>query len=98
MEKEDKEDNVIYIGKKSVRAYYEAVQVQFEEKHSKEVILKTRGKYIVTAFNVAEFAKRKDSEIEIGQITSGSESFKDEEKDKEIYVSSISICLRKKEK
>lgn len=93
----EKEDNVIYIGQKSVRAYYEAVQVQFEEKGSKEVILKTRGRYIVTAFNVAEFSKRKDNTIEIGKITSGSETFKDKEKeDKEIYVSSVEIILAKK--
>ena len=98
MEDKKKLDNVIYIGKKTVRVYYEAIQIQFEEKGSKEVILKTRGKYIVTAFNVTEFSKRKDSTLEIKEIKSGSETFKDKEKDREIYVSTVEICLRKKEK
>ena len=96
MPEEDKKDNVVFVGAKSVRVYAEAVGVQFEEKGSKEVILKTRGKYIVTAVNTAEFVKRKDSSIVIKEIKSGSETFKDKEKDRDIFVSSIEITLIKK--
>jgi len=89
-------DNIILVGQKPVRSYAEAVRVQFEELKSEEVILKTRGKFIVTAFNVAEFLKRTREDIEIKSIVSTSETFRDEEKDKDIYVSSVEITLKKK--
>lgn len=96
MEKEKKkQDNSIYLGSKSVRVYFEAIQVSFEEEKNEEVILKARGKNILTACNVAEFAKRKDEKIKIKEIKLGSESFKDEKKDKDIFVSSIEIILVK---
>jgi len=94
-EKKEK-DNSIYLGSKSVRIYFEAIQVSFEEEKNEEVILKARGKNILTACNVAEFAKRRNDKIEIKDIKLGSESFKDEKKDKDVFVSSIEIILVKK--
>jgi len=96
MTEDNKLDNCIYIGGKSVRTYAEACGVQFDEKGSKEVILKTRGKFIVTAFNVAEFIKRKRSDVEVKEIKSGSETFRDKEHDKDVYVSTVEITLKKK--
>ena len=96
MAENEKSDNCIYIGGKSVRTYAEACSVQFDELGAKEVILKTRGKFIVTAFNVAEFVKRRRSDVEIKEIKSGSETFKDEEHNKDIYVSTVEITLKKK--
>lgn len=94
---EQKQDNVIFVGKKSVRTYAEACEVQFEEKHSKEVHLRTRGKFIITAINVAEFLKRRSKdEIIVNNIQIGSESFIDKEKNKEIFVSTLDITLIKK--
>ena len=87
-------DNVVFVGKKSVRTYEEAVKVQFEEVKAKEVILRARGKYISKAFNVAEFVKRRDG-IKIKKIESSSEQFRDEEKQKDIFVSTVDICLTK---
>lgn len=93
---EEKQDNVIFVGKKSVRAYAEAVSVQFEEKGSKEVFLKTRGKFMVTAINTAEFLRRKsEGQIKVDSIVIGSESFMDKEKNKEIFVSTLEIKLKK---
>jgi len=93
---EEKKDNVVFVGGKSVRAYAEAVEVQFIEKGSKEVFLRTRGKYMVNAINVAEFLKRKsEGKIKIENITTGSEIFKDTEKNKDIFVSTLEIKLVK---
>ena len=91
-----KQDNVVFVGNKSVRTYVEACMVQFDEKGSKEVILKTRGKFMVTAINVAEFLKRKtEGKIAILNIKTGSESFRAKEKDRDIFVSTLEITLIK---
>jgi len=93
----EKQDNVILIGKKPVRIYAEAVNVQFDGKGSKEVILKARGTANVgKAINISEFLKRKNLKIEVKNISTGSETFKDKEKpDRDIYVSTIEIILTK---
>jgi DNA-binding protein Alba len=92
----EKLDNCIFVGKKSMRAYAEAVEVQFDEKGSKEVYLRTRGKFMVTAINTTEFLKRKsEGKIKVQNITIGSESFIDKEKNREIFVSSLDIKLVK---
>ncbi len=91
-EKED--NNIVFVGKKSMRVYAEAVNIQLDEKNSPEVILKTRGKSILTAINVSEFVKRKYS-YKVKSIVVGSETFKDEEKDKDIHVSTIEIIMTK---
>lgn len=91
MEEQKKKDtNIIFVGSKPVRNYAEACEIQFD-KGNKEVILKTRGKYIVNAFNIAEFLKRKEK-VSIKSISSGSEPFTTETK-KEIFVSSVEIIL-----
>ena len=96
IKQENKPDNVVFVGGKSVRVYAEAVEIQFEEKGSKEVILKTRGKYMVSAINASEFLKRKsEGKIKVISITIGSESFKDKEKNKDIWVSTLEIKLIK---
>jgi len=96
MSEKKENDNIVFVGKKGMRAYSDAVKVQFEEEGQTEVILKARSKNIVQAFNTAEFLKRK-GDIEIKEIISGSEEFKDaEKKDKVIYVSSVEIHLVKK--
>jgi len=94
-EKKQQLDNVVLVGKKSVRTYAEAVMIQFNEKKSKEVILKTRGNFITRAINATEYLKRKEENIKVKEIKIGSESFRDKETDKEIYVSSIEITLTK---
>jgi len=97
MTEEQKADNVVFVGSKSVRAYAEACDVQFNEKKSKEVILKTRGKFMVNAINVAEFLKRKsEGKIVPSVINIGSETFHDKEKNKDIFVSTLEIHLIQK--
>jgi DNA-binding protein Alba len=71
--------------------------VQFEDKHNKEVSIRSRGKFIVSAINVAQFVVRKsEGKIEVTNVKIGSEKFKAKDMDKEIWVSTIDITLTKK--
>jgi DNA-binding protein Alba len=91
------DSNIVFIGDKSVRTYSESCDVQFEDKQSKEVIIRSRGKFIVNAVNVAQFVvRRSEGKIEITSVKIGSEKFKAKDMDKEIYVSNIDITLTKK--
>jgi len=96
MDKKEMPDNCILVGKKPMRCYSDAVNVQLDEKKSKEVILKSRGKFVLTAINTAEYVKRKsEGKIVPVDVKIGSESFIDKEKDREIFVSTIEIKLVK---
>ena len=88
------DDGVILVGNKYLRAYADAVEIQFE-KGSKEVILRTRGKNTSRAIDTAEFLRRRNR-AEIKEIKTGSESFKDKESDREIFVSTVDITLTQK--
>ena len=93
---ETKQDNIVFVGSKSVRTYSESVDIQFEEKNSETVILKSRGRFILSAINVAEFViRRSEGKLKISDIKIGSEKFKAKDLDKEIYVSNIEITISK---
>ena len=93
--KEDKDTNCIFVGRKPLLSYVRAVEVQFTEKKAPEVVLRARGKSINQAVNLAEFMKR-EKEIVLKDIKIGSDIFKDKETNKESNVSSIEITLIKK--
>ena len=94
--KED--DNVVYIGTKPFMNYVSSVDMQFNLKNQKEVIIKARGKFINRAVDVAEVSKKrntKDKEIKVKEIKINSEKFENKE-GKNINVSTIEITLIKK--
>lgn len=92
------DSNIVFVGDKTVRTYSESCDVQFEEKNSKEVSIRSRGRFIVNAINVAQFViRRSEGKIEITNVKIGSEKFKAKDMDKEIYVSTIEIILTKKQ-
>lgn len=96
--KENKSDtNEIFVGGKHLMSYVSAVITKFMEKNDKEVIIKSRGRFINNAIDVAEVSTKRylNNEIVIKEIKSNSEVFKSQE-GRDIRVSTIEIILIKK--
>lgn len=96
-QKQEQDDNVIFIGQKPFMNYVTAVVTQFNTKQNKEVIIKARGKFISRAVDVAEVAGKrflKDDNIQVKDIRIDSEEFENKE-GKRINVSTIEILLKK---
>ncbi len=94
-----KSENVIFIGSKPFMNYVTGVVTQFSTKNQKQVIIKARGKFITRAVDVADgTVKRflKDSNILVKDVKIGSEEFKNQD-GKNINISTIEICLEKKD-
>lgn len=86
------DDNVVYVGSKEVMSYVLAVATQFKE-GSKEVVLKARGRAISRAVDAAEIVRNRFlTDLEILDVTTGSEEIKDEEGEAS-NISTISITL-----
>ena len=85
--------NIIFIGSKPLVNYIRGVITQFIKKESPEVIIKSRGKFISKAVDVAEVAKRSlaDKNIIIKSINISSESFETE--GKRTNISTMGIVL-----
>lgn len=94
----ESKDNIIFIGGKPLMNYVTSVLLQFTKCDFNEVVLKSRGKFISKAVDVAEVSRKKflkQIKIEIKDIKIDSEDF--ETKDgKRINVSTIEITLEKK--
>ena|SRR3989344_6951486 len=86
-------DNVIFIGEKPLVNYIRGVMTQFNRHGAEEVIIKSRGKFISKAVDVAEVSKRslEKQGIIIKNITTSSESF--EVQGKQTNISSMHIVL-----
>ena len=89
------EDNVIYIGNKSVMSYVLAVVTQFNN-GSDEVVIKARGRAISRAVDTAEVVKNKFMPgVEVKDIKIGTEQIQGEGGDK-ANVSSMEITMNTK--
>ena len=87
------EENVVYVGSKPPGVYAFSVKTIFN-KGIGEVILKARGRSIITAINIVEFMKR-NKQLEIKDIKiSSTEHFKHEDEKEKIFVSSIEITVK----
>tara|TARA_Y100000310_G_C20595476_1_gene770277 strand:- start:273 stop:593 length:321 start_codon:yes stop_codon:yes gene_type:complete len=95
IQKKGAEDNTIFIGNKPLVNYIRSVITQFNRKESSEVIIKSRGKFISRAVDVAEVSKRnlQDQNIKIKDIKIASEQFESE--GKTTNVSTMEIILTK---
>jgi DNA-binding protein len=91
------EDNVIYIGNKSVMSYVLAVVTQFNMGLSDEVLIKARGRAISRAVDTAEVVRNKFMQglLDVKDIKTGSEQLVGGEGDK-MNVSSLEITLKAK--
>jgi len=93
-EKKKIEENVILVGEKPIYSYCNAVKTVVE-KH-KTAIIRTRGKFINKAINIAEISKRQEGLIEVDSgIKIGSQVFKNQE-GRDITVSTFEVELKKK--
>ncbi|MFA5061004.1 MAG: DNA-binding protein Alba [Candidatus Pacearchaeota archaeon] len=98
MSEEKYKDNIIFIGGKPFMNYVTGVVVQFNTNNAEEVIIKSRGKFIAKAVDVAEVSRRKflkDKNIQVKEVKIGSEEFENKE-GKNINVSTLEIILIKK--
>ena len=70
----DEEQNIVYIGNKSVMSYVFAIITTFNTFNNKEVTLKARGRAISTAVDVAEITRRRFADkVEVKDILIGTE-------------------------
>ncbi len=89
-----KDQNVIYIGKKSVMGYVLAVVTQFNNGQP-EVFIKARGKTISRAVDVAEIVRNRFlPEVKVANIITKTEEM-DSEDGTKTKVSAIEIKLSK---
>lgn len=88
-------DNVIFIGSKPLVNYIRGVITQFTKWDAPEVIIKSRGKFISKAVDVAEVARRSLEEHKVGikSVNIASESF--ESNGKKTNISTMDIVLSK---
>jgi DNA-binding protein len=90
------EDNVIYIGNKTVMSYVLTVVTQFNNGLSGEVLIKARGRAISRAVDTAEVVRNKFMPgVEVKDIKMGTEQLVGEGGDK-ANVSSMEITLKAK--
>ncbi len=86
------EDNVIYVGNKSVMSYVLAVVTQFNN-GSEEVVIKARGRSISRAVDTAEVVRNKFMpSVTVKDIKIGTEEIQEEGGGK-ANISSIEITL-----
>lgn len=96
-EKPKTEESIVFIGGKPFMNYVTAVVTQFTTKNSNEVIIKSRGKFISKAVDVAEVARKKflkDMIISIKEMKIDSEEYETKE-GRKIGVSTLDIVLKK---
>jgi len=97
MEQKSEETNTVFIGNKPFMNYVTGVAMQFN-KGAKIVTIKSRGKFISKAVDVAEVARRKflvGKNVSVSKTTIGSEEFENKE-GKTVNVSFIEIILEEK--
>lgn len=85
--------NVIFVGSKPLVNYIRGVITQFTKWEAPEVTIKSRGKFISKAVDVAEVARRslEEHSISVKGIRIGSESF--EVEGKKTNISTMEITL-----
>ena len=89
----------ILIGGKPFMSYVMRIVGSFNKDNIKEVIIKSRGKFISKAVDVAEVIKKKfsnDNKIQVEDIKIGSEEFQNKEQ-KNVCVSTLEIKIRKED-
>ena len=91
------EENIVFIGSKPFMRYVTGVVVQFNTKNAAIVTIKSRGKFISKAVDVAEVARKNfltDKKIAVQGIKINSEEFTNKE-GKQINVSTMEIVLKR---
>tara|TARA_Y100000310_G_C20615162_1_gene780240 strand:+ start:870 stop:1238 length:369 start_codon:yes stop_codon:yes gene_type:complete len=94
--RQDRDRNTVFIGSKPFMNYVTAVVMQFTTQNSGDVTIKSRGKFISKAVDVAEVVKRRfmSGQIDVAGVDINSESFENKE-GRQVSVSTIDIKLTK---
>lgn len=92
---EQKDTNIIFVGSKPLVNYVRGVITQFNRKNASEVIIKSRGKFISKAVDIAEIAKRslEENKVYIKGVSIASETFETE--GRRTNISTMDITLAK---
>jgi DNA-binding protein len=90
------DDYAIYVGGKPFMNYVTAVVMQFTSQGAKKVVIKSRGKFISRAVDVAEVVKSRfmKNQVDVDNIEIDSEEFENKE-GKKVRVSTLDITLVK---
>jgi archaea-specific DNA-binding protein len=85
--------NIVFIGSKPLVNYIRGVIIQFNQRNASEVTIKSRGKFISKAVDIAEVVKRtlEDKSVSVKDIKIASESF--ESDGKKTNISTMDIVL-----
>jgi len=91
-----KDEKIVFVGGKPFMNYVTAVVMQFTTSGANNVIIRSRGKFINRAVDVAEMVRSKflTDSIEIGDVNIAAEDFKNRE-GRPIRVSTIDIHLNR---
>ena len=86
----------IFVGSKPLMNYVTGIIMQFNSSDTKEVTIKSRGKFTSKAIDIVELTKRKFEKegVKEKEIKIGSEKFETSE-GKKITVSTLEITLTK---
>ena len=90
-------ENSVFIGGKPFMNYVNGVVMQFTTNNADKVTIKSRGKFISKAVDVADVSRKKilvNENISVGAVKIGSEEFENKE-GKTVNVSILEITLKK---
>ena len=92
-EKSENKENIVFIGSKPLVNYIRGVVTQFNKWDAHEVTMKSRGKFISKAVDVAEVARRNlhGKNVIVRGVQISSESF--EANGKKMNISTMDIVL-----
>jgi DNA-binding protein len=91
------DENTVFIGNKPFMNYVTGIVMQFTTQGAKEVTIKSRGKFMSRAVDVAEVASKRflENQIVVKDIKIDSEEFQNKE-GKTVRVSTMEILLTRK--
>ncbi len=90
-------ESIVFVGSKPFMNYVTGVIMQFTTQNAPEVTIRSRGKFISKAVDIAEVVSKrflKDQNVQVKNIKIDSEEFENKE-GKKINVSTMDIVLIK---
>ncbi len=97
VQQEKTNDSIVFVGSKPFMNYVTGVVMQFTTQNAPEVTIRSRGKFISKAVDIAEVVSKrflKDQNVHVKDIKIDSEEFENKE-GKKVNVSTMDIILTK---
>ncbi len=94
---ENTAENTVFVGEKPFMNYVTGVVMQFTTQGAEEVTIKSRGRFISRAVDIAEVVRKKflKDQVDLKDIKIDSEPFKNKE-GRDVNVSTMEIVLKRK--